>query len=142
MKKLKTLDLEHLFGYIINMNKPSYTSPPDRSLFNNQVWDIVRQIPAGKVATYGQVASLVPIPFGMKPKDYQVFSPRWVGGAMANCPADVPWQRVVNGEGKISLPPSKGGAQQRELLEAEGINFNPKDRIDLKVFRWTGPDSS
>jgi methylated-DNA-protein-cysteine methyltransferase-like protein len=131
-----------LFGYIINMNKPSYTSPPDRSLFNNQVWDVVRKIPAGKVATYGQVASLVPIPFGMNPKDYQVFSPRWVGGAMANCPADVPWQRVVNGEGKISLPPSKGGDQQRELLEAEGISFNPKDRIDLKVFRWTGPVSS
>jgi methylated-DNA-protein-cysteine methyltransferase-like protein len=61
---------------------------------------------------------------------------------MANCPADVPWQRVVNGEGKISLPPSKGGDHQRELLEGEGIIFNPKDRIDMKVFRWTGPDSS
>jgi methylated-DNA-protein-cysteine methyltransferase-like protein len=143
VKKLKKpLDLEHLFGYIINMNKPSFTSPPDQALFNSQVWDIVRQIPPGKVASYGQVASFVPIPIGMNPKDYHVFSPRWVGGAMANCPPDVPWQRVVNGEGKISLPPSRGGTQQRELLEEEGIVFDAKDRINLKVFRWSGPVQS
>ena len=141
-KGKKTLDLEHLFGYINNMNKPSYTSPPNLSLFNSKVWDVVRQIPAGKVASYGQVASLVPVPPGMNPKDYLVFSPRWVGGAMANCPENVPWHRVVNGEGKISLPPSKGGTRQRELLEGEGIIFDTKDRIALKVFRWSGPDSN
>ncbi|MDO9349360.1 MAG: MGMT family protein [Anaerolineales bacterium] len=69
------------------------------------VWDIVRQIPAGKVATYGQIAALIPPPGGMPLPDYLAFEARWVGGAMAACPPDVPWQRVINAQGKISLRP-------------------------------------
>ena len=62
-----------------------------------------------------------------------------VGGAMAACPADVPWQRVINSQGKVSLRQGGGGEAQREILENEGVPFNDKDRIDLKVYLWVGP---
>jgi methylated-DNA-protein-cysteine methyltransferase-like protein len=114
-----------------------FTSPPQRDLFNQQVWQIVRQIPAGKVASYGQIAELIPPPGGMDPKSYLAFSARWVGGAMADCPANVPWQRVVNAQGKISL--RDGAETQRELLEDEGVEFDERDKIDLKKYGWEGP---
>jgi methylated-DNA-protein-cysteine methyltransferase related protein len=113
---------------------PSFTSPPDPIIFNHQVWDIVRQIPIGKVATYGQIARLIPVPEGVDAKSYLAFSPRWVGSAMAKCPEDTPWQRVINSKGEISLRP--GAEEQRRLLEEEGIIFNEHARIDLKIFGW------
>jgi methylated-DNA-protein-cysteine methyltransferase related protein len=69
-------------------------------------------------------------------KAYQAFAPRWVGGAMAACPEDVPWQRVINSKGEISQRP--GADKQRELLEEEGIRFDDRGRIDLKIFGWQG----
>ena len=114
-----------------------YTSPPDPIIFNHQVWALVRQIPAGKVATYGQIARMIPLAEGLEPKAYQAFSPRWVGGAMAACPADVPWQRVINSKGEISLRP--GAEEQRRLLEEEGVVFNDRGRIDLNKYGWNGP---
>ena len=114
---------------------PRYTSPHDTRQYNAQVWEIVRHVPPGRVVTYGQVAAMIPPPEGMDAKSYQAFGARWVGGAMAACPDDVPWQRVVNAQGKISLRPN---SRQRELLEAEGIEFDDRDRIDLKRFRWSG----
>ena len=116
---------------------PTFTSPPQRILFNQQVWQIVQQIPPGKVASYGQIAGLIPPPGGMDPKSYLAFGARWVGGAMANCPANVPWQRVVNSQGKIS--PRPGAEMQRELLEAEGVEFDERDRIDFNNYGWQGP---
>lgn len=116
-----------------------YSSPPDPLAFREAVWDIVRSIPPGRVATYGQIANLVTIPGGISPQDYRAFAPRWVGGAMAACPPDVPWQRVINSQGKISLS-GMAGARQRELLESEGIIFDERERIDLKRFAWVGPD--
>jgi methylated-DNA-protein-cysteine methyltransferase-like protein len=113
---------------------PSFTSPPDPIIFNNQVWEIVRQIPAGKVATYGQIARMLPPPDGVEEKAYQAFGPRWVGSAMAKCPEDVPWQRVINSKGEIS--PRPGAEHQRQLLEEEGVAFNERNRIDLKSFGW------
>jgi methylated-DNA-protein-cysteine methyltransferase-like protein len=116
-----------------------YVSPPKREEFNHRVWELVRQIPVGKVSTYGQIASLLPPPPGMDPKSYLAFGARWVGGAMAACPQDVPWQRVINSQGKVSLRPGSGGSHQRELLEAEGIIFDERDRVDLKKYAWAGP---
>jgi methylated-DNA-protein-cysteine methyltransferase-like protein len=116
-----------------------YVSPPRRDEFNHKVWVIVRQIPQGKVSTYGQIASYISPPPGMDPKSYLAFGARWVGGAMADCPEDVPWQRVINSKGKVSLRPGVGGSLQRELLEAEGVVFDEHDRIDLKRFAWMGP---
>jgi len=111
-----------------------FSSPHDPIIFNNQVWELVRQIPAGKVATYGQIARMLPVPEGMDPKGYQAFGPRWVGGAMAACPDDVPWQRVINSKGEIS--PRPGAEKQRQLLEEEGVAFDEHGRVDLKVYGW------
>ena len=110
-----------------------FSSPPNIQAFYAQVWELVRKIPRGKVASYGQLASMLPPPNGVKIEAYRAFGPRWVGGAMAACPDDVPWQRVVNSQGKIS---GRAGAEtQRILLEEEGIIF-VKDKIDLKKFGW------
>jgi methylated-DNA-protein-cysteine methyltransferase related protein len=115
----------------------SFTSPPDPIIFNHQVWEIVRQIPPGKVATYGQIAHQIPLPEGLDEKGYQAFGPRWVGGAMAACPQDVPWQRVINSKGEISTRP--GAEEQRRLLEEEGVTFDERGRVDLDLFGWKGP---
>ena len=104
--------------------------------FQSLVWDLVRQIPRGRVAAYGQIALMLPPPAGVDIEAYRAFGPRWVGGAMANCPDDVPWQRVINSKGEIS--PRPGAGRQRELLEEEGVVFNEKDRVDLKKFGWRG----
>jgi methylated-DNA-protein-cysteine methyltransferase-like protein len=115
---------------------PTYSSPPNPQAYYQQVWEIARQIPRGKVATYGQIAKLIPPPMGVDFETYKAFSPRWVGGAMAACPDDVPWQRVINSQGKISE--REGAERQRELLEGEGVVF-VKDKVDLKKYGWGGP---
>ena len=109
-------------------------------LFNHQVWEIVRRIPSGKVTTYGKIAAMIPPPGGMNPKDYLAFGARWVGGAMAACPEDVPWQRVINAQGKISLRRGEGSSKQRELLEEEGIVFEENGRVNLSRYVWDGRD--
>jgi methylated-DNA-protein-cysteine methyltransferase-like protein len=78
-------------------------------------------------------------PEGMNLKDYDAFAPRWVGGAMAACPADVPWQRVINSQGKISLRGEGDQNVQRERLEVEGVVFDAHDKVNLKAYRWSGP---
>ena len=116
-----------------------YTTPPNQQAYYEQVWQLVRQIPLGKVAAYGQIALMIPPPAGVEIEAYKAFGPRWVGGAMAACPDDVPWQRVINSQGKIS--PRPGGAEkQRQLLEQEGVEFDAKDRVDLKKYGWNGLD--
>jgi methylated-DNA-protein-cysteine methyltransferase-like protein len=115
-----------------------FSSPPDPIIFNQQVWEIVRRVPPGRVATYGEIARLIPIPEGMDPKAYLAFAPRWVGGAMAACPGDVPWQRVINSKGEISTRP--GAQTQRQLLEEEGLQFDQRGKIDLKTFGWQDSD--
>jgi len=117
-----------------------FTSPPNQDAYYAQVWDLVRQIPYGKVATYGQIAKMLPPPQGVEIEAYAAFGPRWVGGAMANCPDEVPWQRVINSQGKISQRP--GAQRQKELLLEEGVEFNEKERIDLKKYGWGGSDQS
>ena len=90
------------------------------------IYDVVRQIPVGRVATYGQVAYLVGPPC----------TPRQAGWALATLRTHVveppvPWQRVVNAKGESSV-----GKAQVVLLEQEGIRFNAQGRIDLKHFGW------
>ncbi len=117
---------------------PAFVSPPDPRAYNAAVWRIVRQIPTGKVITYGQIARLIPVPIGVEPQNYLAFSPRWVGSAMSKCPEGLPWQRVVNAQGKISLRSGEETSQQRQLLEAEGVIFDDKERIDLTTYGWDG----
>jgi methylated-DNA-protein-cysteine methyltransferase-like protein len=118
-----------------------FSSPPDPILYNNQVWQVARQIPFGKVATYGQIARMIPTPDGVEAKSYLSLGPRWTGSAMAKCPDDVPWQRVINSKGEIS--PRPGAEEQRRLLEEEGVEFDARGRVDLVRFGWqtvSGPD--
>lgn len=116
-----------------------FTSPPNQQAYYEQVWDLVRQIPRGKVASYGQIALMLPPPNGVAFEAYKAFGPRWVGGAMAACPEDVPWQRVINSQGKISE--RTGAERQRLLLEEEGVVF-VKDKVDWKKFGWGGLDET
>lgn len=94
---------------------------------NERIYMVIRQVPEGKVTTYGQISKIV-----------GTVSARQVGYALAAVREgmNVPWQRVVNSQGKVSLP----GSEQQRLLEAEGIEFSAQSRIDLKRFGWSGPD--
>ena len=117
-------------------------NPPNPRTYNATVWLIVKQIPVGCVSTYGQIASMIPVPDGSDPDQYRRLGARWVGSAMRVVrDPDVPWQRVINSAGKISLPAGSSEAtRQRQRLEAEGIEFDEKDRVDLKQYGWDGPD--
>jgi methylated-DNA-protein-cysteine methyltransferase-like protein len=89
---------------------------------------IVRLIPRGRVATYGQIAALL-----------EHCTPRMVGWVMAALPdrSDVPWQRVINSSGEVSpRAHGSGQARQRRMLEAEGVVFDQRGRVDLKRFGW------
>lgn len=117
-------------------------NPPDPSSFNQAVWQIARQIPEGKVSTYGQIASMILPPEGVTLEQYQRLSPRWVGSAMRAVPPGqgIPWQRVINSQGKISFPRGSAGAdEQRALLEMEGVAFDPEGRVDFEQVGWEGP---
>jgi methylated-DNA-protein-cysteine methyltransferase-like protein len=116
-----------------------FTSPPHPREFYERVWALVRKVPRGKVATYGQIAWMLPASNGVDFESYKAFGPRWVGSAMAACPEDVPWQRVINSQGKISE--RSGAEKQRMLLEEEGIVF-VKDKVDLKKYGWHGLDEA
>lgn len=104
--------------------------------FYNRVWKLVRSVPPGKVISYGQVAELLEPPPDVLQDTYRAFAARWVGQAMRGCPEDVPWQRVVNAQGRISLP-GDAGDRQRRLLEEEGVRFSESGRIDFHRFGWT-----
>ncbi|MFK7995566.1 MAG: MGMT family protein [Granulosicoccus sp.] len=116
----------------------NYVAPPDKQLYYEQVWRLVQQIPHGRVATYGQIKKLLPQPDGVSAEDFQMSASRWVGLAMAACPDGVPWQRVVNSQGKVSHPEV---GKQMKLLAEEGVYF-AKDKLDLKVYQWCGPGQS
>lgn len=94
-----------------------------------RIYEIVRQIPRGRVATYGQIAELAGL-------DSHA---RQVGYALHAIPPSMklPWHRVVNARGEVSARSSGDSHElQRHLLEAEGIEFDARDRIDLAKRRW------
>ena len=101
--------------------------------FDERVWRVVSLIPHRGLATYGQVADWIGA-WGCA---------RQVGWALRRLklPSEVPWQRVVNAKGKISMCPSREGSDwmQRQLLIAEGIPVDQEGRLALKQFLWT-PD--
>lgn len=100
--------------------------------FFEQVYELVRQVPPGRVVSYGTIARLLGRPRAA----------RTVGWALNSLPEghDVPWHRVVNSRGRISLGGhGQGGELQRAMLEAEGVEFDKQGQIDLKRFGWEGP---
>ena len=109
------------------MNK----SVSENNLFE-RIHAIIKQIPKGKVATYGQIATIVGIQ-----------NPRLVGFALASQKGDtgLPWFRVINSKGEISFPAESDGFKiQYSLLLNEGIIFDSKNRINLKQFSWSEVD--
>ena len=118
-----------------------FSNPPNPQEYARQVFAIVATIPIGKVMTYGQIALLIPPPTGVLPDVYVKLSPRWVGSIMAHASNDVPWQRVINSQGKISERPGTGPSTQRQLLEREGVIFGDRGRVNLAKFQWK-PDQS
>jgi methylated-DNA-protein-cysteine methyltransferase related protein len=93
-----------------------------------RIYATVARVPAGRVATYGQIAAFAGLPGRA----------RQVGYALHALPpgSPVPWQRIVNARGEISLP-GASAARQRALLHAEGVAFDESGRIDLRRHLWT-----
>lgn len=107
------------------------TPPREAPSLYRRIYAVVAEIPPGRVATYGQIAAIV-----------GRCSPRVVGYAMAASPAalDLPWQRVINSQGRVSARSSgEGSRNQRALLEAEGVVFDARGRVDFSRFAWLGP---
>jgi len=103
----------------------------DISLYQ-RIYAVVRQIPPGKVATYGQIARIV-----------GNCNARMVGYALASLQSgsDVPWQRVINSQGKIpEHGDGIGSAMQRQLLQEEGVRFDRNGSVELNKVGWPGPD--
>jgi methylated-DNA-protein-cysteine methyltransferase-like protein len=98
---------------------------------HQRIYEAVRQIPKGRVATYGQIASVAGL--GRHA--------RLVGYALNVCDDDLPWHRVINARGEISerSDPSGGGLQRDRLLE-EGVGFDDRGRVSLARFQWKSPD--
>jgi methylated-DNA-protein-cysteine methyltransferase related protein len=98
--------------------------------YYDDVYRLVRQIPAGRISTYGRIAAMTPVPRGA----------RGVGWALAGISdADarsIPWWRVVNAHGRISN--TSNADLQRSLLESEGVAFDERGYIDLARFLWDG----
>ncbi len=108
--------------------KPKTKSSPQPTLFS-RIYAIVRRVPRGRVVTYGQIARALGMPRGA----------RTVGWAMRACgEPGVPWHRVVNAQGTISLRPTTGYHEQRARLRAEGIRFDRAGKIDLQKYGWRG----
>ena len=105
---------------------------PSDNDYRERVFRIVRQIPRGKVMTYGQIAEILG----------DGYTPRTVGFVMHSSNDKTPWHRVINAQGACStrgivLPHDK----QQRMLEAEGVSFNERGRCDLQKFLWIPKDS-
>lgn len=100
----------------------------DKEQLYAMVYEVVLEVPIGKVATYGQIAKLLGLPNHA----------RHVGFALSALGSDslVPWHRVVNAKGKTHPRHAGKPSFQRQLLESEGVIFSDRGHIDLKVFQW------
>lgn len=96
--------------------------------FHKEIVRAIKSIPPGRVATYGQIAALAGNPRGAR----QV---SWVLNASSE-KEKLPWFRVINSKGEISLPSGDGCELQKALLEGEGVEFNRHGQIDLARFQW------
>ena len=94
-----------------------------------RIYAVVRRIPSGRVATYGQVARLAGLGGHARQVGYALH-------AMATA-RSVPWHRVINARGEISRRSQPGSdAAQRQILEREGVAFDAHGRVDLRCYQW------
>ncbi len=100
------------------------------TIFSELVIAVVKSIPPGKVLSYGAVARRAGTPCAS----------RQVARILHSCSKrhNLPWHRVLNSQGKISLPAGNGFELQKALLEQEEVIFGPMGRISLKLYLWTG----
>jgi methylated-DNA-protein-cysteine methyltransferase-like protein len=101
----------------------------------HRFYHVIQQIPWGRVATYGQVAAMAGYP------GYA----RQVGYALHATPKDldIPWHRVINAQGMVSLQASDSEDNlQRLLLKAEGVQFDQRNRVSLKKYQWKPENSA
>jgi methylated-DNA-protein-cysteine methyltransferase-like protein len=98
--------------------------------FTEDIIEIIKSIPKGKVMTYGQIAEWAGNPRGARQISRILHS--------MSRKYNLPWHRVINSKGEISLPPDNGGLIQRQMLKDEGIVFKESGIIDLKIYRFTG----
>ena len=112
------------------MSEPDDTTLREASVYD-RIYAITGQIPAGRLASYGQIAAIE-----------GRCTARMVGYAMAAVgQRQVPWQRVINSRGTVSDRRHGGGtSRQRRLLESEGVVFDRAGRVDFHIFGWVGPD--
>lgn len=96
----------------------------------DRIYSVVKQIPSGQVATYGQIADLAGLYGKARLVGYALFR--------VNIDDDIPWHRVVNAQGEISYSFQRRGGDylQKVLLEEEGIEFKSNGKIDLNRDRW------
>ena len=99
--------------------------------FSSQIISLIKRIPRGKVASYGQIAALAGNPRGARAVIWLLHS--------SSGKEKLPWHRVINSRGTISLQPGQGYEEQRALLESEGVVFGLQGKIELKRFKWPGP---
>ena len=106
--------------------------------FYEKVYKVVRCIPPGKVSSYGRIAEMLGTPKAARAVGYALSAlrhPNQDGYTSAN----VPWQRVVNSQGRISIRHREQTAnKQAEMLRAEGVKVDENGRIDLSVYLWPG----
>jgi len=103
--------------------------PPTASRTYERIYGVVRRIPRGRVATYGQVASVAGLPGRARQVGYALHA--------LSTESNLPWQRVVNSSGRISSRAEPGADHlQRILLEDEGVAFDDSGRISLKECQW------
>jgi len=99
------------------------------SFFCQRVKDVIKKIPFGKVSTYGQIAALAGNPRAARQVAWILHS--------STRKDRLPWHRVVNGKGQISLKPNYGYEIQKELLRKEGVKFDKNDTIDFELYLWS-----
>jgi methylated-DNA-protein-cysteine methyltransferase-like protein len=101
---------------------------PSETPFTREVKAVIRRIPRGRVATYGQIAALAG-------RERAARGVAWILHSSSET-AGLPWHRVIGGRGAISLPRGRGFEEQKKLLTAEGVPVGRGGRIDLKRFQW------
>ncbi|UCG91612.1 MAG: MGMT family protein [candidate division WOR-3 bacterium] len=99
-----------------------------RKSFYQRVIDIIKKVPYGKVATYGQIAAYAGNPRAARQVSYILHS--------SSGKENLPWHRVINSKGGISLRRRHGYELQKQLLKKEGIKFTKNDTVDLEKFLW------
>jgi methylated-DNA-protein-cysteine methyltransferase-like protein len=103
-------------------------TPQTAPISRAKIYAVIRRVPRGRVTTYGDIATLAGYPGHA----------RQVGYALHALPPGsvVPWHRVINSAGRLSLPPGGGGTEQQLRLVAEGVLVQPGGRVNLTTYRW------